>query len=338
MRQYGVAVANGQMLAYFWLLTLTAVLAMVLGGEILIQIGGHRVRLGGAADPADGRRDVDAGALPERQPVRGLSEQAPQLRDRDDPGGGLLHRLHAAAPERHQPRHLRGSDRDADRVHDPDRRSCSPTRSAARGRSTSRTSSMSLATLVAAAIAVGFHFLHPAGELEKLPVIAALMLVWFALLFVLRIIPRYHWEPLRHITKSALRRGRRSSSTRRRACRALKPRDRKALRTAVVDRIPPEVAGAAEEADGRPRPRRWRDGDGDGARGSRRRRSGARRRGGARPAGRHRGRAARAPAARHRQGGRHRASTSEASSTATSPSICSPTSRSRCACERCASS
>ena len=40
--------------------------------------------------------------------------------------------------------------------------------------------SMSLATLVAAAIAVGFHFLHPAGKLEKLPVIAALMLIWFA--------------------------------------------------------------------------------------------------------------------------------------------------------------
>ena len=39
-REYGIAVANGQMLAYFWLLTLTAVLAMVLGGEILIQIGG----------------------------------------------------------------------------------------------------------------------------------------------------------------------------------------------------------------------------------------------------------------------------------------------------------
>ena len=38
--QYGSAVANGQLLAYFWLITLTAVLAMVLGGEIVIQIGG----------------------------------------------------------------------------------------------------------------------------------------------------------------------------------------------------------------------------------------------------------------------------------------------------------
>ena len=66
---------------------------------------------------------------------------------------------------------------------------------------------MSLATLVAVVIAIGFHFLHPAGELAKLPVIAALMLVWFASLFVLRIIPRHHWHPIRHIALSALRRG-----------------------------------------------------------------------------------------------------------------------------------
>ncbi len=39
-QEYGVSVAQGQLLAYFVLITLTAVLAMVLGGEILIQIGG----------------------------------------------------------------------------------------------------------------------------------------------------------------------------------------------------------------------------------------------------------------------------------------------------------
>src|SRR3954447_15268878 len=41
-REYGIAVAQGQMLAYFWLLTLTAVLAMTLGGEILITVGGSK--------------------------------------------------------------------------------------------------------------------------------------------------------------------------------------------------------------------------------------------------------------------------------------------------------
>jgi len=39
-QEYGGPVAQGQLLAYFVLITLTAVLAMVLGGEILIQIGG----------------------------------------------------------------------------------------------------------------------------------------------------------------------------------------------------------------------------------------------------------------------------------------------------------
>ena len=69
-REYGIAVANGQMLAYFWLMTLTAVLAMVLGGEILIQIGRPEVRVGGAPDPADRGRDVDARAVPNDQRCR----------------------------------------------------------------------------------------------------------------------------------------------------------------------------------------------------------------------------------------------------------------------------
>src|SRR5436190_2202380 len=40
--EYGIPTANGQLLAYFVLITLTAILAMVLGGEILIQIGGPK--------------------------------------------------------------------------------------------------------------------------------------------------------------------------------------------------------------------------------------------------------------------------------------------------------
>src|SRR5204863_8790899 len=41
-REYGIAVAQGQMLAYFYLLTLTSILAMTLGGEILITVGGSK--------------------------------------------------------------------------------------------------------------------------------------------------------------------------------------------------------------------------------------------------------------------------------------------------------
>jgi hypothetical protein len=111
---------------------------------------------------------------------------------------------------------------------------------------------MSLATLVATVIAVGFHFLHPAGELPKLPVIAALMLVWFASLFVLRIIPRYHWDPIRHITTSALKRGSALKFDPKAGLGSLKGRDRRALRTAVIDRLPPEVLAPAG-GDGHPK-------------------------------------------------------------------------------------
>jgi hypothetical protein len=83
-------------------------------------------------------------------------------------------------------------------------------------------------------------------------VIAALMLVWFASLFVLRIIPRYHWDPIRHITTSALKRGSALKFDPKAGLGSLKGRDRRALRTAVIDRLPPEVL-APTGGDGHPK-------------------------------------------------------------------------------------
>ena len=112
------------------------------------------------------------------------------------------------------------------------------------------------ATLVAAALAVGYHFAHPAGELTQVPVIAAVMILWFCLLFVLRIIPTHHWGPIRHIVRSAL--GRRSALkfNKRAGLRSLDGPGRKALR-AAVDRPPPRQ-------DTRPGVHRGRAGEDDG--------------------------------------------------------------------------
>ncbi len=253
INEYGVAVANGQMLAYFWLLTLTAVLAMVLGGEILIQVGGHRFESAAPLIP------LTAGAMSMPALYRSVSQYASYPNKRRNfviatigvaisyigfmllllSGTGLG--IYAA------PISMLAAF------------TIPMTIMFTRSQLGSRPLdfpylAMSLATLVAAAIAVGFHFVHPAGEWQKLPVIAALMLVWFASLFLLRIIPRYHWDPIRHITTSALKRGSALKFDPKAGLSSLKPGDRRALRTAIVDRLPPAVLApaAGDGHDGRP--------------------------------------------------------------------------------------
>jgi hypothetical protein len=109
------------------------------------------------------------------------------------------------------------------------------------------------ATLVASALAVSYHFAHPDSEWLQLPLIALVMAIWIASLFVLRIIPRYHWHPIGHIALSALR----GSALRfdvQMGLGSLKPGERGALRTAVIDRLPAPalVPSVGEHGDGEP--------------------------------------------------------------------------------------
>jgi O-antigen/teichoic acid export membrane protein len=236
--EYGMQVANGQMLAYFWLLTLTAVLAMVLGGEILIQIGGHRFESAAPLIP------LTAGAMSMPALYRSVSQYASYPNKRRVFVISTV--LVAIAYIGFMLLLLSGTNLG---IYSAPIAMLTAftipmvimfTRSQIGSRPLEFPYvAMSLATLVAAAIAVGFHFLHPAGEWQKLPVIAALMLVWFASLFLLRIIPRYHWDPILHITKSALKRKSALKFDPGAGLSSLKPPERRALRTAVVDRLPP---------------------------------------------------------------------------------------------------
>jgi len=94
---------------------------------------------------------------------------------------------------------------------------------------------------VAVALAVGYHFAHPAGELIQLPFIAAVMILWFCLLFVLRIVPKHHWEPLRHILRSALHRGSALNFNKRAGLRSLDGSGRTELKAAVMERMPDQT-------------------------------------------------------------------------------------------------
>jgi O-antigen/teichoic acid export membrane protein len=249
-KEYGQAVAQGQLLAYFILITLTAVLAMVLGGEILIQIGGPRFESAAPIIPLTAAamsmpalyRTVSAmSAYPNKRPtfvvstiVAALLYVGFALLLLGQTGIGIYAApismtLAFVIPATYM--FLR-SQLGRKPIDFPYR-------------------AMLQATLLAAAIAVGYHFFHPENEFLQVPVIAVLMLVWLVSLFLLRVIPQYHWHPIRHIAVSALR----GSPLRLDAgagLGALKPRDRRALRTAIMDRMSPRdlVPAAASRGDG----------------------------------------------------------------------------------------
>jgi O-antigen/teichoic acid export membrane protein len=249
-KEYGQAIAQGQLLAYFILITLTAILAMVLGGEILIQIGGSAfesaapiIPLTAAAMsmPALYRTISAMSAYPNKRPTFVVSTIFAALLYvgfalllLGQTGIGIYAApismiLAFLIPATYM--FLR-SQLGAKPIDFPYR-------------------AMLQATLIAAVIAVGYHFFHPETEFLQVPVIAVLMLAWLASLFLLRVIPQYHWHPIRHIAVSALK----GSPLRLdvgAGLGALKPRDRRALRTAVVDRMSPHelVPAAGSGGDG----------------------------------------------------------------------------------------
>ena len=248
-REYGIAVAQGQMLAYFYLLTLTAILAMTLGGEILIAVGGSKFESVAPLVP------LTAAAMTMTPLMRTIQMSATyDNRRRMFIGSvifvaiayvgltvGLLSYTNIgiyAPPAAMLAAFVIPSTVMFLRTQlgkTPIKFPYIP---------------MVQATVVAVAIAVSYHFAHPADKWLQLPTIAAIMLAWLALLFLLRIIPERHWSPIKHMLLSAT--GRRSvvAFKKRAGLRSLSPDERDALRTAVVDRMPPESLVPSDSTDG----------------------------------------------------------------------------------------
>jgi O-antigen/teichoic acid export membrane protein len=248
-QEYGAPVAQGQLLAYFVLITLTAVLAMILGGELLIQIGGPQfesaaplVPLTAAAMsmPALYRTVNSVASYPNKLRTFVIATvcaaflyvglvlvllSSTEIGIYAAPIGMLVA---FAVPTAYI--FLR-SQLGEKPIEFP-------------------RLAMLQATLVASGLAVAYHFAHPDGDWVQLPVIALVMAIWIASLFLLRIIPRYHWHPIRHVAFSAIR----GSPLRfdvRVGLGSLGPGDRGALREAIIDRLPAQalVPSAAEHAE-----------------------------------------------------------------------------------------
>jgi O-antigen/teichoic acid export membrane protein len=239
-REYGIAVANGQLLAYFYLITLTAILAMVLGGEILIAVGGGQfesvaalvpVTAAAMSMPALFRTIAMTTSYPNKRKFfvgsavfvavafMGLCTALLAFTDWGiyAPPAAMIVAFMIPSTAMFAMSQLGGKPISFPYI------------------------PMIQATLVACALAVAYHFAHPAGTWIQLPTIAAVMLLWFALLFVLRVIPEQHRRPIAHIARSAVGRGSVLKFDERAGLRSIDPDDRSALRTAVRDRLPDKV-------------------------------------------------------------------------------------------------
>ena len=109
---------------------------------------------------------------------------------------------------------------------------------------------VALALLLAIAIAAGFEALPEYNHwLELLAALAACGL-WMVLLVPLRAIPPQHWKPLIHMVRS-FRTGMPADFRPRRGLRNLEPEVRGELRQAVVGRLPRERLLADDGAEGR---------------------------------------------------------------------------------------
>ncbi len=107
---------------------------------------------------------------------------------------------------------------------------------------------VALALAIAAAIAGLFQLLE-LGSLLELGIASAVLVVFLGLLVPLRVIPETHWRPLIHVARS-LRSGSAADFRPRRGLRALEPGEREQLRIAVIRGLPEARLRADDGAHG----------------------------------------------------------------------------------------
>ncbi|HSJ18474.1 MAG TPA: oligosaccharide flippase family protein [Solirubrobacterales bacterium] len=108
--------------------------------------------------------------------------------------------------------------------------------------------SLALAAILAAACAVGYYAINPAGIVAQIALGLALLAAWAALALVTGVIPSYHRGPLIHMARTAIGRGPAKFDPER-ALRGLEPGDRETLRLALVERLPLQEVGSIVGAD-----------------------------------------------------------------------------------------
>jgi len=99
---------------------------------------------------------------------------------------------------------------------------------------------VSKALAVAVVIGAGFHLVPTMPAAAELALIVALLGIYGGLLFVLRVVPENHWPALSEMVTSIFT-GRPDRINPRKGLRVLPPADRERLRVAVCERLAPEA-------------------------------------------------------------------------------------------------
>jgi O-antigen/teichoic acid export membrane protein len=240
--QYGKQTAGGQLLAYFCLICILAVLAMVLGGQVLVDVAPPEYADAAALIPFTALgfvmpslyRTVNQNvSLPNKRPwfIGGVICAALLF---IGVTWGLVGEIGVyAAPVGMivgfgipaLVLFVRGQ-RGKKPLHFPYRE-------------------VATALLLAAAIVAGFEALPELSPVIELIIALAGCGLWIALLGPLRAIPRAHWRPIIHMIRS-FGRGTPAHFRARKGLRSLEPEQRDELREAVVVRMPPELLDPAQ--------------------------------------------------------------------------------------------
>ena len=241
--QYGSAVAKGQLLVYFLLISTFAILAMVLGGELLINVASSQYQAAAPLIPLTSAmmtmpalfRTVNGQSFfPHKRVwfigcvifagasfVGWMFLLVPQFGIIGTPIASLL--AFGIPSVFLFIKNQRG-----------------------KGKIDFRYAAVLGAGAIATAIALFFRYVHPANKWLQLVEIAALLVLFVYALFATGIIPRIHRRALLQVTKGVVFRGP-PGFDRHRGLKALKPHQREKLRTALVDRIPVEALTAAAQ-------------------------------------------------------------------------------------------
>jgi O-antigen/teichoic acid export membrane protein len=244
--QYGSAVAKGQLLGYFLLISIFAILTMVLGGELLINVASSQYQAAAPLIPLTAAmmtmpalfRTVNGQSFfPHKRAwfigcvifaaisfVGWMYLLVPLIGIAGTPIASIL--CFGIPSTFLFVKNQRG-----------------------KGKIEFRYGAILGAAAIATAIAFFFRFVHPADKWLQLVEIAALLVFFVWSLFVTGIVPRIHRRALRQVAKGIITRAP-PGFDRVKGMRALRPDQREKLRRALIDRIPTEALSAAIREEG----------------------------------------------------------------------------------------